>query len=168
MRCSSSLLLSAAHHLRDDVRLQAAAVDQMFGAVIAAGGLQDDFLGTIEDAHDPLGQTNVAAGVANFLGVSRGDFFVIDDAGFGNVETFDAGGVGFDFFQPFRPDNFQIFEAIGYRRADAVPLGAAALLDWWRRRPCRRFRTARHCSSQNAISSLRPATQERAFRDPGR
>ena len=78
----------------------------MFGAVIAAGGLQDDFLGTIEDAHHPLGQTNVAARVTNFLGVSRGDFFVIDDASFGNVETFDAGSVRFEFFQPFRPDNF--------------------------------------------------------------
>ena len=86
----------------------------MFGAVIAAGGLQDDFLGTIEDAHHPLGQTNVAARVTNFLGVSRGDFFVIDDAGFGNMETFDSCGVRFEFFQPFRPDNFQIFEAIRY------------------------------------------------------
>ena len=101
-----SLLLPPPIILRDDVRLQAAAVDQMFGAVIAAGGLQDDFLGTIEDAHDSLRQTNVAARVTNFLGISRGDFFVIDDAGFGNVETFDAGGVRFEFFQPLRPDNF--------------------------------------------------------------
>jgi len=99
-------IVTAAHHLRDDVRLQAATVDQVFGAVIAAGSLQDNFLGTIEDAHHPLGQTNVATRVTNFLGVSRGDFFVVDDAGFGNMETFDACGVRFEFFQPFTPDNF--------------------------------------------------------------
>ena len=66
--------------------LQAAAVDQIFGSIIAAGGLQDDFFAAIENADHSLRQANIAVGVAHLVGVSRGDFAVVDDAGLRHVE----------------------------------------------------------------------------------
>ena len=70
-----AVLIGAASHLGDQVGLQAAAIDQMLGAIIPAGSLQDDFIGTIENAHDSLRQPDIAAGIANLARRKRRRLF---------------------------------------------------------------------------------------------
>src|SRR5918995_1341733 len=104
---------SGCHHASHNVGVEAAAVDEIEGAVVASGGLQDDLASSRNGAHDSVRCSNVPAGCANFARVRCGHFLVLDDAGFGHPECLDANRMRFELLQTFRADQFQAFETIG-------------------------------------------------------
>ena len=102
-----------AHHRRQAVGVEAAAVDDMPGLQRAPFRFQrGSAAGLPRPRHRRAGE-NVAAGRLKFAGVCVGDAHIVHDAGMRRPQRADAGGVRLNLRQAFRPYDFQIRHAVG-------------------------------------------------------
>ena len=108
---------------RDAVGVQAGAVDQLPRGEVAGGGDDGHAVGVVPHRRDAGAEDDLAAGLADPLGQPLAHLPVVDDAGLGDVDRLDAGGVRLQLRQPGLVDQ---------RAVDAV--GLPALVDPLQRR----------------------------------
>src|SRR5262245_34400182 len=101
------------HHLGNDVRVEAATIDQVVRPIVASRALQNDFLTALENPENLFHQANITAARSYPGGVSLGNFLIIDNAGFRDTESLDSNGMRLELFEPLGSDYFQALEPVG-------------------------------------------------------
>ena len=106
-----------------------------------------------------------AAGPLDVRGQALANASVINDSRFGDMDGADAGRVGFQFMETFRPDDFA-FDAVGLAPLeDPLHRGQLALFEATMTFPQMSWATP--SSWQNLIRASRPSRQLTALREPG-
>ena len=101
-------------HPRQAVGVEAGAVDDVPGLQGAAFRFQSGGAGRRPGADYGGAGKNVAAGRLELAGVGVGHAHIVHNAGMRRPQGAHAGGVGFNLRQPFRADNLQVGNAVGY------------------------------------------------------
>src|SRR5207302_2672099 len=87
-------------HPRDPVTVQAGAVDQVAGLHVPRRALDHQPAAVGVDGGDLRPQEDFAVALADAFGQPPADLAVVDDAGLGDVERPDPGGVRLQLAQP--------------------------------------------------------------------